>query len=150
MMYFHLVIILLNCPAVNVHLNLKNFCFNMTLSNFFSLFYFLKFYFILSFLIYNIVLFLPHINMNLPQVYTCSQSRTPNTIPLGHPSTPAPSILHPASNLDWWFISYMILYMFQWHSSKSSHPLPRPQNQKVLYICVSFAVLHTGLSLPSF
>ena len=33
----------------------------------------------------------------------------PHTIPLGHPSAPAPSILYPASNLDWRFISYMIL-----------------------------------------
>ena len=39
----------------------------------------------------------------------------PHTIPLGHPSAPAPSILYPASNLDWWFISYMRLYMFQWY-----------------------------------
>ena len=63
----------------------------------------------------------------------------------------APSILHPASNLDWRFISYMILYMFQCHSPKTSHPLPLPQTpQTVLYICVSFAVSHTGLSLPSF
>ena len=37
----------------------------------------------------------------------------PHTIPLDHPSAPAPSFLYPASNLDWWFISYMILYMFQ-------------------------------------
>ena len=36
----------------------------------------------------------------------------PHTIPLGHPSAPAPSFLYPASNLDWQFISYMILYMF--------------------------------------
>jgi len=36
----------------------------------------------------------------------------PHTIPLGHPRAPAPSFLYPASNLDWWFISYMILYMF--------------------------------------
>ena len=36
----------------------------------------------------------------------------PHTIPLGHPSAPAPSFLYPASNLDWRFISYMILYMF--------------------------------------
>ena len=28
-------------------------------------------------LLYNIVLVLPYINMNLPRVYTCSQSRTP-------------------------------------------------------------------------
>ena len=38
----------------------------------------------------------------------------PCTIPLGHHSTPAPSILYPASNLGWRFVSYMILYMFQW------------------------------------
>ena len=52
----------------------------------------------------------------------------PHTIPLGHPSAIAPSILYPASNLDWWFISYMILYMFQCHSPKSSHPLPLSQS----------------------
>ena len=46
----------------------------------------------------------------------------PHTIPLGHPSVSAPSILYPALNLDWRFISYMILYMFQCHSPKSSHP----------------------------
>ena len=39
----------------------------------------------------------------------------PRTIPLGHPSAPAPSILYPALKLDWRFISYMI-YMFQCHS----------------------------------
>ena len=48
------------------------------------------------------------------------------TIPLGHPSAPVPSILYPASNLDWWFVSYMILYMCQCHSPKSSHPLCLP------------------------
>ena len=35
-----------------------------------------------------------------------------------------------ASNLDWRFVSYMILYMFQCHSPKSSHPLPFPQSPK--------------------
>ena len=54
---------------------------------------------------------LPYIKMNLPQVYTCSHAKPsshfpPRTIPLGHPSAPAPSILYPASNLDWLFISY--------------------------------------------
>ena len=54
----------------------------------------------------------------------------PHTISVGHPSTPAPSILYPASNLDWRFISYMILYVFQCHSPKSSHPLPLPQSPR--------------------
>src|SRR5574340_457495 len=75
----------------------------------------------------------------------------PHTIPLGHPSAPAPSFLYPASNLDWRFISYMILYMFQCHSPKSSPvSLSHSVQKTVLYICVSFAVSHTGLSLPSF
>ena len=54
----------------------------------------------------------------------------PHIISLGHPSAPAPSILYPVSNLDWWFVSYMIVYMFQCYSPKSSHPLPLPQSPK--------------------
>ena len=111
-------------------------------------------YFILFYLLYNIVLVLPHINMNLPWVYMCSPSCTPShlpscTIPLGHPSVPASSILYPALNLDWRFISYMILYMFQCHSPKSSHPLPLPQSPKVcsihlcLFCCLAYRVIIT-------
>ena len=54
------------------------------------------------FLLYNIVLVLPYINMNLPRVYTCSPPWTPlppHTIPLGHPNAPAPSILYHAEYL---------------------------------------------------
>ena len=65
---------------------------------------------------------LPYINMNPPQVYTCSSPRTPfpppsHTIPLGHLSASAPSIQYHASNLDWWFVSYMILsdFTFTFH-----------------------------------
>ena len=75
----------------------------------------------------------------------------PHTIPLGHPSAPGPSFLYPASSLDWRFISYMILYMF--HAILPNHPtlsLSHRVQKTVLYICVSFAVSHTGLSLPSF
>ena len=73
----------------------------------------------------------------------------PHTISLGHPSAPAPSILYPASNLDWWFISYMILYMFQCHSPKSSHPLPLPQSPKdcsihlCLFCCLAYRIIVT-------
>ena len=54
-----------------------------------SLFSFLFFFspFIYLFLLYNIVLVLPYINMNPPQVNTCSQSWTP----LPHPSPSHPS-----------------------------------------------------------
>ena len=74
---------------------------------------------------------------------------TPRTIPLGHPSAPAPSIQYHASNLDWRVVSYMILYMFQCHSPKSSHPLP--QSQKVcsvhlrLFCCPAYRVIVTIL-----
>ena len=33
-------------------------------------------------------------------------------ISLDHPRAPAPSILYPVSNVDWQFVSYMIVYMF--------------------------------------
>ena len=62
----------------------------------------------------------------------------PHTISLGHPSAPAPSILSPASNPDWRFISYTILYILQCHSPKSSHPLSLPQSPKdcSIHLCL--------------
>ena len=113
-----------------------------------------KFFFYLFILLYNTALVLPYINMNPPWVYTCSQSWTPSHLPpytfsLGHPSAPAPSILYPALNLDGRFITYMILYMFQCHSPKSSHPLPLPQSPKdcsiylCLFCCLTYRVIIT-------
>ena len=116
--------------------------------------FFKKIFFYYFFFIYNIVLVLPYINMNPPWVYTCSHPEPPShlpphTIPLGHPSAPAPSFLYPASNLDWRFVYYMILYMFQCHSPKSSHPLPLPQSPKdcsihlCLFCCLPYRVVVT-------
>ena len=66
----------------------------------------------------------------------------PHTISLDHPRAPAPSILYSVSNIDWWFISYMIVYMFQYHSPKSSHPLPLPLPQSPkdcsIHLCLVF------------
>ena len=107
--------------SILVHLSMFSF--------FFYLFIFFKFYFI--FKLYNIVLVLLNIEMNPPQIYLCSPSWTllpPHTLPLGRPSASAPSIQYCASNLDWWLVSYIILYMFQCHSPKSPHPLPLPQS----------------------
>ena len=61
----------------------------------------------------------------------------PHTISPGPPSAPAPSILCPVSNLDWQFVSYVIVYMFQCHSPKSSHPHPLPQSRRLFYTSVS-------------
>ena len=57
----------------------------------------------------------------------------PHNISVGHPHAPAPSMLYPASDIDWRFNSYMIVYMLECHSPKSSHPLPLPLSPKVRY-----------------
>ena len=105
-------------------------------------------------LLYNIVVVLPYININPPWGYTCSPSWSPShlpphMIPLGRPSAPVLSILYHAWNLDWRFISHMILHMFQCHFPKSSHPRPLPQSPKdcsihlCLFCCLSYRVIVT-------
>ena len=75
----------------------------------------------------------------------------PHPIPQGHPSALALSALAHASNLDWWPISHMVIYVFQCYPLKSSHPHLLPQSPTVFsYICVSFFVSHIGSLLPSF
>ena len=64
-------------------------------------------------------------------------------IPVHQPQ--ASCILH--QTWDWRFISYMILYLFQCHSPKSSHPLPLPQSPKdcsihlCLFCCLAYRVI---------
>ena len=55
----------------------------------------------------------------------------PYTIPQGHLSAPALSTLSHASDLDWWSVSHMIIYLFQFCSLKSSHSCLLPQIPKV-------------------
>ena len=61
----------------------------------------------------------------------------PHTIPPGHPSALAPRFLYPALNPDWRFVSYMILYMFQCHSPKSSPPPSPTESKRLFYTSVS-------------
>ena len=71
----------------------------------------------------------------------------PHSISVGHPRAPAPSMLYPALDIDWRFVSYMIVYMIQCHSPKSSHPLPLPLSPKVcsthlcLFCCLAYRVI---------
>ena len=87
-----------------------------------SAFYLFSFYFTILYWFRHALTWLHHGCTRVPHPEPPS-TLPPYTIPLGYPSTPAPSILYPASNLDWRLVSYMILYMFQCHSPKSSHPL---------------------------
>ena len=108
-------------------------------------------------LLYRIVVVLPYIDMNLPQVYMCFQSWTPSHRP-PHPimaSGPSQctSPEHPVS-----FIKPGLAIHFTYDNicvsmpfSQIIPPLPSPGVQKtVLYICASFAVSHIELSLQSF
>ena len=110
---------------------------------------------LLFFLLYFIILYwFCHTSTWICHRYTRAPhpEPPPSSLPiLGHPSAPAPSILYPALNLDWWFVSYMILYMFQFHSPISSLPLPLPipQSPKVcsihlcLFCCLTYRVIVT-------
>ena len=115
------------------------------------------FMYINFFLIYffNFTILYWYISTWIRHRYTCvphpepSSLLPPHTIPLGRPSAPAPSIQYRALNLDWRLVSHMILYMFQCHSPKSSHPLPLPQSPKdcsihqCLFCCLVYRVIVT-------
>ena len=110
--------------------------------------WFLRFFFIFIFLfnwrlITILWCFLPHTDMNQPQVYMCPLSWSP----LPPPSPSHPSSLSQctglecpfhASNLDCSSISNMVIYMFQCYSLKSSHAPHFPQSPKLgsLYLCL--------------
>ena len=80
------------------------------------------------------------------------------TLPPPSPSHPSGSSqytitehLSHASNLGWWSVSHLIIYMFQYYLS--DHPtliFSQRVQKSVLYICVSFSVLHIKLLLPYF
>ena len=73
----------------------------------------------------------------------------PHPIPLGHPNAPALRTLSHASNLDWWSVSHMIIYMFQCYSLKLSHLCLLPQSPKdcsihlCLVCCLTYRVIVT-------
>ena len=106
--------------------------FTQSFGNYFSIFIFTLFYFAILYWFCHTLTWIHHGCTWVPNPEPPSHL-PPHIISLDHPRAPATSILYPASNIDWWFISYMIVYMFQCHSPKSSHPLPLPLSPKVCY-----------------
>ena len=110
------------------------------------------FQFFLNFILFNftILYWFCHISKWIRHRYTCvphpepSSLLPPHTIALGRPSAPAPSIQYHALNLDCRLVSCMILYIFQCHSPKSSHPLPLPQSPKdcSIHQCLFCCLVH--------
>jgi len=120
-------------------------------------FFFLIYLFLILFYfkLYNIVLVLPNIEMNPPQVYLCSPSWTllpppiPSlwVVPVHQPQ--ASSIVH----WTWTGDSFHTWYYTCFNAILPNHPtlsLSHRVHKTVLYISVSFAVSYTGLLLPSF
>ena len=110
-----------------------------------------SFFFLIFFLLYNIVLVLPYINLYLPQVYTCSQSWTPLPPPSpyhrsGSSQCTSPKL--PVSCIKPGLVIcflYDIIHVLMPFSQIIPPSLSHRVQKTVLYICVSFAVLHTRL-----
>ena len=84
-----------------------------SVGSFFLIFIFTLFYFIILYWFCHTLTWIHHGCTWVPNPEPPSHL-SPHIISLGHPSVPAPSILYPVSNLDWQFVSYMIVYMFQY------------------------------------
>ena len=103
---------------------------------FFLIFIFTLFYFIILYWFCHTLTWIHHGCTCVPKHEPPSHLPTHN-ISLGHQCAPAPSMLYPASDIDWRFNSYMIVYMLQCHSPKSSQPLPLPLSPAMFVWCNS-------------
>ena len=107
-------------------------------------------------LLYNTVLVLPYINMNPPRVYMSSQSWTslpPLSLYHLSGSSQCTSPKHPVSCIEPRLVIHFLYDIICFSAILPNHPtlsFSHRVQKTVLYICVSFAVSHTGLSLPSF
>ena len=120
------------------------------------IFFLLSFFLFYFVLLYNTVLVLPYINMNLLWVYMSSQSWTPLPPPSPYHlsgSSQCTSPKHPISCIEprLAIFSYMIVYMLHCHSPKASHPLPLPQSPKdcSIHLCLFCSLAYSVIFLNS-
>ena len=113
---------------------------------FFLIFIFTLFYFTILYWFCHTLTWIHHGCTCVPK-HEHPSHLPPHNVSLGHHRAPAPSMLYPALDIDWRFNSYMIVYMLQCHSPKSSHPLPLPLSPKVrythlcLFCCLAYRVV---------
>ena len=92
--------------------------------------------------------------MNQPWIYMCSPSQSPlpppsSSHPSGSSQCTSPEHLSRASNLGWWSVSPLIVYLFQCSSLRTSHPCLLLQSPKVcsihlcLFFCFAYRVIIT-------
>ena len=86
-------------------------------------FFFTLFYFTILYWFSHTLTWIHHRCTWVPNPEPPCPDLSPHIISLGHPSAPAPSILYAVSNLDWQFVSYMILYMFQCQKEKHQYSI---------------------------
>ena len=117
--------------------------------------FFFNFFLLLFFLLYNIVLVLPYINMHPPRVYPCSPSGTPLPPPSPyHPSgsSQCTSPKLPVSCIEpaWTGDSFLIWYYTCFNAILLNHPpFPLPQSPKdcsihlCFFCCLAYRVVIT-------
>ena len=142
---FSSVLLNINIDLIYFASNLLKYFILLSQKLFFLIFIFTLFYFTIVYWFYHTLTWIHHGCTWVPNPERPSHL-PPHIISLGHPHAPAPSILYPVSNIDWQFVSYMTVYMFQCHPPKSSHPFLLPQSPKVrsthlcLFCCLAYWV----------
>ena len=99
-------------------------------------YYFVLFYFTILYWFCHTSICIRHGCTRVPHPEAPSHL-SPHTIPLGHPSAPAPSIQYPASNLDWQFVS--LWYYTCFNVILPNHPPPPSptESKRLFYTSVS-------------
>ena len=64
----------------------------------------------------------------------------PHNISVGHPHAPAPSMLHPTSDMDWRFNSYMTVYMLEFPFYQIVPPSPSPSESMIFTPSIKYNV----------
>ena len=134
------------CDLINV---VKHFLIIFTFD---SKFIYIIFFLFIFFLLYNIVLVLPYINMHPPRVYTCSSSWTPLPPPSPyHPSGSSQCTIPklPVSCIEPGLAIHFLYDIIRFNAILPYHPPSLPQSPKdcsihlCLFCCLAYRVVVT-------